>query len=89
LIDEAWDLMSTGSSGNFIEAGYRRARKYGGSFFTATQSVDDYIKSDTAQAAFLNADWMFCCARNRNPSRASTRAASCSWTSTPRGSCAR
>jgi conjugal transfer ATP-binding protein TraC len=59
IIDEAWDLMSSGSSGSFIEAGYRRARKYGGSFFTATQSVADYFKSETAKAAFENADWMF------------------------------
>lgn len=59
IIDEAWDLMGTGNSGDFIEAGYRRARKYGGSFFTATQSVEDYFKSETAKAAFNNADWMF------------------------------
>lgn len=59
IIDEAWDLMGSGNSGSFIEAGYRRARKYGGAFFTATQSVDDYYKSETAKAAFENADWMF------------------------------
>lgn len=59
IIDEAWDLMGTGNSGDFIEAGYRRARKYGGSFFTATQSISDYYKSETAKAAFENADWMF------------------------------
>ena len=59
IIDEAWDLMGTGNSGTFIEAGYRRARKYGGAFFTATQSVADYFKSSTAQAALENADWMF------------------------------
>lgn len=59
IIDEAWDLMGSGNSGDFIEAGYRRARKYGGSFFTATQSVADYYKSETAKAAFENADWMF------------------------------
>lgn len=59
IIDEAWDLMGSGNSGDFIEAGYRRARKYGGSFFTATQSVEDYYKSETAKAAFQNADWMF------------------------------
>ena len=59
IIDEAWDLMGTGKSGDFIEAGYRRARKYCGSFFTATQSVADYYKSETAKAAFENADWMF------------------------------
>lgn len=59
IIDEAWDLMGSGNSGDFIEAGYRRARKYGGGFFTATQSIADYYKSETAKAAFENADWMF------------------------------
>lgn len=59
IIDEAWDLMGSGNSGDFIEAGYRRARKYGGGFFTGTQSVADYYKSETAKAAFENADWMF------------------------------
>lgn len=59
IIDEAWDLMGTGNSGTFIEAGYRRARKHGGAFFTATQSVADYFKSATAQAVPENADWMF------------------------------
>jgi len=59
IIDEAWDLMQSGNSGAFIEAGYRRARKYGGAFITATQSINDYYKSKTAEAAFENADWMF------------------------------
>ena len=51
VIDEAWDLMAEGSAGAFIESGYRRARKHNGSFVTATQSVADYLKSDTARAA--------------------------------------
>jgi conjugal transfer ATP-binding protein TraC len=59
IIDESWDLMGTGASGNFIEAGYRRARKYGGAFGTITQSVDDYYKNEATKAAINNADWLF------------------------------
>lgn len=59
IIDEAWDLMSGGKAADFIETGYRRARKYGGSFMTATQGVNDYFKNAASQAAWENADWMF------------------------------
>ncbi|MDR9065301.1 type IV secretion system protein TraC [Burkholderia multivorans] len=59
IIDEAWDLMSSGSSASFIEAGYRRARKYGGAFGTITQSVEDYYKNEATKAAIQNADWLF------------------------------
>lgn len=59
IIDEAWDLMGSGASAGFIEAGYRRARKYGGAFGTITQSVEDYYKNETTKAAIANADWLF------------------------------
>lgn len=59
IIDEAWDLMAEGHSAKFIEAGYRRARKLNGSFFTGTQAPGDYHKSETAKAALDNADCMF------------------------------
>lgn len=55
-IDEAWDLMGEGTSGRFIETGYRRARKLNGAFVTATQSIADFFLSDTAQAAWRCAD---------------------------------
>lgn len=59
VVDEAWSIMGSGQSGAFIEAGYRRARKYNASFCTGTQSVGDYYSSATARAALDNADWMF------------------------------
>lgn len=59
IIDEAWDLMGSGSSASFIEAGYRRARKYGGAFGTITQSVEDYYKNEATKAAIQNTDWLF------------------------------
>lgn len=59
IIDEAWDLMASAASASFIEAGYRRARKYGGAFGTITQSIDDYYKNEATRAAVQNADWLF------------------------------
>lgn len=59
ILDEAWTLLGGGSSGEFIETGYRRARKYFGSFCAATQGVGDFSLSRAAEAAFNNADWMF------------------------------
>ena len=58
VIDEAWDVMR-GASGEFIEAGYRRARKYGGAFVTGTQGVEDYYRNPAATAAIQNSDWLF------------------------------
>jgi len=42
IFDEAWQFFREGSMlKNVIEEGYRRARKYGGSFTTITQSLLD------------------------------------------------
>lgn len=59
ILDEAWALLSGGNSGDFIETGYRRARKYSGSFCAATQGIGDFSMSRAAEAAFNNADWLF------------------------------
>ncbi|WP_072383665.1 type IV secretion system protein TraC [Novosphingobium sp. NDB2Meth1] len=58
LIDEAWALLKGGSMGAFVETYARTCRKYGGALATATQSLNDYYKSDGATAALENSDWM-------------------------------
>ncbi len=65
IMDEAWDLMEGGQSAAFIEAGYRRARKYKGSFGTVTQDVDDYYKNAASKAALNNAGWLFLLAQKK------------------------
>jgi conjugal transfer ATP-binding protein TraC len=67
ILDEAWDLLTGGQTGDFIEAGYRRARKYGGAFLTGTQGINDYYRSAASQAALENADWLFMLRQSRNP----------------------
>ena len=58
LIDEAWSMLKGGSMGEFVETYARTCRKYGGALATATQSLNDYYKSDGATAALENSDWM-------------------------------
>lgn len=58
LCDEAWSLFSHEATGEFLEEGYRRARRYGGAFGAATQSYSDFSKGG-AKAALENADWTF------------------------------
>lgn len=57
LIDEAVDLFRGADSADFIQAGYRRARKYDGAFITATQGISDYFEEEGIRAAYTNAHW--------------------------------
>jgi conjugal transfer ATP-binding protein TraC len=54
LIDEAWDLLTDGEVGKFIETGYRRFRKYRGAAITITQSMADFHASETGRAVAAN-----------------------------------
>lgn len=74
LCDESWDLLKGGTNtSNFMETGYRRIRKYKGSFITVTQSIADYYQIPAGKAIMENADFMFLL-RQRNESIESMRA---------------
>ena len=61
IFDEAWQFFREGSMlKNVIEEGYRRARKYGGSFTTITQSVMDIMQfGDVGNVIFSNSAFKF------------------------------
>ncbi|RIA46276.1 conjugal transfer ATP-binding protein TraC [Hephaestia caeni] len=57
LLDEAWQMLRGGAMAEFIETYSRTCRKYGAALITATQSLNDYYKSDGSKAALENSDW--------------------------------
>lgn len=57
-IDEAWDLLRTPQTGEFIETLARRLRKYRGALIVGSQSIEDFFTTGGAKAAFDNSDWM-------------------------------
>ncbi|QJW82491.1 type IV secretion system protein TraC [Burkholderia glumae] len=60
LQDEGWQTAGDDQeSADFTEEGYRRARKYEGSFFFATQGITDAGMNKATQAAFDNSGWKF------------------------------
>ena len=54
VLDEAWDLLNGANSAPFIETGYRRARKYLGSYILITQSRKDLLKYPALGEAIVN-----------------------------------
>lgn len=54
LIDEAWDLLSDPKIAGFIEAGYRRFRKYNGAAGIITQALTDLHDTATGRAVLAN-----------------------------------
>lgn len=58
IIDEAWDLIKAGPVSVFIEHGFRKFRKYGGSAIIATQSLNDLYENPVGRAIAENANMM-------------------------------
>ena len=56
IIDEAWDLIKSGPVSVFIEHGFRKFRKYGGSAIIATQSLNDLYENPVGRAIAENAN---------------------------------
>lgn len=57
IMDEAWQMLRGGAMAEFVETYARTCRKYGASLITATQSLNDYYKSEGSIAALENSDW--------------------------------
>lgn len=58
IIDEAWNLLARPNTGIFIEAAYRRARKYLASIWIITQSFWDCDRTTAARVALDNSNWI-------------------------------
>ena len=59
IIDEAWDLLKEGDPSAFMEAAYRKFRKYNACAGIATQSVNDLYDSPSGRAIAENSATMY------------------------------
>jgi conjugal transfer ATP-binding protein TraC len=67
ILDEAWDIMGGANSAPFIESGFRRARKYLGSYIVITQSKLDLLKYPALEQAINNnSAWQFFLAQKQD-----------------------
>ena len=54
VVDEAWFMMQTPDSANFLNSIAKRARKYYLGVTTITQDVEDFLKNDLGKAIVTN-----------------------------------
>ncbi len=59
ILDESWDLLTKGNTARFMETGYRRFRKYGGSAISILQSINDLYETSSGRAIAENSQYYF------------------------------
>ncbi|MCQ1058394.1 TraC family protein [Photobacterium sp. ZSDE20] len=62
ILDEAWEFLSDSDGGSnhiraFLEAGWRRFRKYNSGGIAISQSVNDFYNSAVGEAIISNSQW--------------------------------
>ena len=65
IIDEAWEMLVGGDIARFIEAAFRRFRKYGASCVVCTQSLNDLYNSPVGKAIAENSANKYLLGQNR------------------------
>jgi len=64
IIDEAWDLFDHPIVGKFLEAAYRKFRKYQASCFIIIQGLNDLFQTKSGRILYENSDWIFMLKQN-------------------------
>ncbi|MBT4838369.1 MAG: type IV secretion system protein TraC, partial [Methylococcales bacterium] len=55
IVDESWDLLTSGEASGFLEASFRKFRKYMGAAIIITQSINDVYANERGRAMAENA----------------------------------